>query len=117
MTSIDDSATCVFCSLQKTLQVDKFLYTDDLVFAIKDIAPVAPAHALIIPKDHNTKIGAPTSKAAIERLPLIASSIAKTFGIDATGYRLVINQGPDSGQQVPHLHMHLIGGTALGPIG
>ena len=114
MNGISDKSACIFCSLRETLHPDGFLHTDDLVFAINDIAPVAPAHALIIPKDHNAQIGHPASETIITRLTLVASHLAKDLGIDTTGYRLVINQGADSGQQVAHLHMHLIGGTALG---
>ena len=117
MTAIEETLACIFCSLLQSLQPNEFLYTDDLVFAINDIAPVAPAHALIIPKNHSIVIGDHRSGTTITHLTMVASHLAKDLKIDETGYRIVINQGSDSGQQVAHLHMHLIGGTALGAIG
>ncbi len=117
MSNFDNNIKCIFCSLQETLTATEFLHNDNLAFAINDISPVAPAHALIIPKNHDTRIGQPGSEATVARLVSIAGNLAKKLQIDMTGYRLTINQGSDSGQQVAHLHMHLIGGKALGPIG
>ena len=117
MSNFDNNIKCIFCSLQETLTATEFLHNDNLAFAINDISPVAPAHALIIPKNHDTRIGQPGSEATVTRLVSIAGNLAKTLQIDMTGYRLTINKGPDTGQQVDHLHMHLIGGKAVGPIG
>ena len=117
MASTQDNQACIFCTLLESWRPDEFLYIDDLIFAIRDIAPVAPTHVLIIPKNHNTVIGDSHSESAITRLIVSANQIASNLGIEETGYRLVINQGPNSGQQVAHLHLHLIGGRTLGSIG
>jgi len=117
MTRTQDNQACIFCTLLENRRPDEFLYIDDLIFAIRDIAPVAPTHVLIIPKNHNTVLGDSHSESAITRIIMSATQIASNLGIEETGYRLVINQGLNSGQQVAHLHMHLIGGTTLGAIG
>lgn len=91
----------------------EIVYQDSRVFAFKDINPQAPVHILIVPREE---------VAGVSELPEIgdhmyllnaAKKIAHEFGLDETGYRLVINQGEDGGQSVPHLHVHLLGGRKL----
>jgi histidine triad (HIT) family protein len=92
------------------------LYEDDRVVAFRDIAPKAPVHILVIPKKPIARV----SEAAAEDEPLlghlltVAAELARREGIDATGYRLVVNKGPHAGESVPHLHVHLMGGRMLG---
>ncbi len=116
MTNTQENQACIFCTLLESRRPTEFLYIDDLIFVINDISPVTPAHVLIIPKNHDTVLGDPHSESSVTRIIMIANQMAANLGIEKTGYRLVINQGPDSGQQVAHLHMHLIGGATLGTI-
>ena len=91
-------------------------YEDDLVIAFKDVNPKAPTHVLIVPKKPIPRIAAATDEdeRVLGRLLLKAAHVAKQLGIDDSGYRLVINNGPDAGESVPHLHCHILGGRQLG---
>ena len=93
----------------------KIVYEDDEVLAFKDIKPVAPVHLLIITKKHIPSVDhlETGDKDLIGGLFLIAQKIAREQGVTETGYRLVFNIGPDAGQTVDHLHLHLIGGHRL----
>ncbi len=88
------------------------VYEDDDVFAFNDIAPVAPAHILIIPKAPLDSLDELTDDDALVagKLLLAASKLAKKLGFSKDGYRCVINTGAQGGQTVPHLHLHLIAG-------
>ena len=88
---------------------------DDDILAIRDINPQAPVHILIIPQRVIPRIGQARDAdgALLGQLLLAARDIAKQEGLDETGYRLVINHGPDAGESVPHLHVHLIGGRPM----
>lgn len=90
----------------------EIVYEDEEVLAFKDIAPQAPIHILIIPKKEiPTANDIEESDAPlIGKLFLVAKKLAKEFGIDESGYRLVINCNKDAGQAVYHLHLHLLGG-------
>jgi histidine triad (HIT) family protein len=91
------------------------VYEDDLVMAIRDIAPKAPTHVLIFPKKPVVRIGdaRPEDHQMLGHLLLKAAEVATKLGLEKTGYRLVINNGPDAGESVPHLHCHILGGRAL----
>jgi histidine triad (HIT) family protein len=88
--------------------------TDDLV-AFHDTNPQAPVHVLIVPKKHIARIGEASASDAelLGRLLLAAPAVARAVGVDASGYRVVINNGRDAGESVPHLHLHVLGGRAL----
>jgi diadenosine tetraphosphate (Ap4A) HIT family hydrolase len=95
------------------------VYEDDQLLAIRDIAPAAPVHVLIMPKgdwvsfdDFSTHASSDKVMHFFKTIPVIA----KKVGIDETGYRLITNHGEDASQSVPHFHVHLIGGTALGAL-
>ncbi len=92
------------------------VYEDDLCLAFRDIHPQAPTHILIIPKIPIPRVGAATAaeQSLLGHLLLQASAIALAEGIAESGFRLVINHGPDGGETVPHLHVHLLGGRPLG---
>jgi histidine triad (HIT) family protein len=94
------------------------VYEDDLVLAFKDIAPQAPTHILIVPKKEIPTVNdvSAEDEATLGRLFIVAAKIAKEQGIDASGYRLMVNVNKDGGQEVFHLHMHLLGGRPLGPM-
>lgn len=106
---------CVFCKIvNKEIPAD-IVYEDEKYMAFKDINPKAPIHILIIPKEHIEKLADidDTNKGIIGDMAVVANKVAKQLGIDKTGYRIVINNGPDAGQEVYHIHMHLLGGKKL----
>lgn len=92
------------------------VYEDDLVFAFRDIKPQAPTHVLIIPKKPIPRVGeaAAADQALLGHLLLKAGEVARNLGLGESGFRLVINNGRDAGEAVPHLHIHILGGRALG---
>ncbi len=94
------------------------VYEDELVMAFRDIAPQAPVHILIIPKTEIATVNdvSAPDEAALGRMFLVAAKIARDEGIAASGYRLIVNCNEDGGQEVFHLHMHLLGGRRLGPM-
>lgn len=100
--------------IARTIPAD-ILHEDDHCIAIRDISPQAPVHLLVIPKHPIPRIDSATPDQAhlLGHLLLTAASIARAQGIDQTGYRLVINNGPHGGESVPHLHLHLLGGRPL----
>ncbi|MGQ9471186.1 MAG: histidine triad nucleotide-binding protein [Candidatus Aminicenantales bacterium] len=106
---------CLFCRLRdRKLPVD-VVYEDEEVLGFKDINPKAPVHILVIPKEHFASLNeVPAGKEILlGRLLRAAVKIGKEKGLTRTGYRIVINTGPDSGQAVYHLHVHLLGGRRL----
>jgi histidine triad (HIT) family protein len=105
---------CLFCKIVSGEIPAKRLYEDDRVLAFPDINPQAPVHILIIPKQHLTSHAhaTPEDAAMLGHLISVAGEIARTANL-ANGYRLVINTGPDGGQTVEHLHVHLLGGRSM----
>ncbi len=103
---------CIFCRVRDQKEPARLVYEDEAVLAFEDINPQAPVHLLIIPKEHYASLAhVPENKESLlGRLLTIAAKLAKEKAIDRTGYRLVINTGPDSGQAIFHLHVHLLGG-------
>jgi histidine triad (HIT) family protein len=93
----------------------RIAYEDDQVLAFHDINPQAPTHVLIVPKKPLPRIAeaGPADHAMLGHLLLKAAEVAALVGLRETGYRLVINNGPDGGESVPHLHCHILGGRAL----
>ena len=110
---------CIFCRIaQGEIPAEK-LFDDGAVFAIRDINPKAPTHVLVIPHEHVEALSDADAGlvAAAARCLEAAPGIARGLGVTDTGYRLVANQGPDSGQEVPHFHLHILAGRRLGPMG
>lgn len=93
----------------------KIIHQDEHVFVIRDIAPKAPTHLLIIPVQHIDGIqGVDTNHdVALGRIFIIAKEMAIKEGVATTGYRLVVNHGSNAGQEIAHLHVHLLGGGRL----
>lgn len=93
----------------------KIEYEDDQCMVIHDITPKAPVHCLIIPKKSIARVAeaGDEDQALLGHLLLIAKTIAHRLKIDATGFRLVINNGENGGETVPHLHVHLLGGREM----
>jgi histidine triad (HIT) family protein len=94
------------------------VYRDELVTAFRDIDPQAPVHVLIVPNEAIESVAEAEARheAALGRLVTAARRIAEQEGLGHRGYRLIVNCGPDGGQEVPHLHLHLLGGEPLGPM-
>ena len=92
------------------------VYEDDRVLAFRDIKPQPPVHILVVPKKAIPRIdeASDEDQSLVGHLVLQAASVARRLGLDRTGFRLVINNGPDGGESVPHLHVHILGGRALG---
>jgi histidine triad (HIT) family protein len=91
------------------------VFEDDLVLALRDIKPAAPTHILVIPKKVIPRVAEaqPADHQVLGHMILKAAEIAKKEGLEKNGYRLVINNGPDAGESVPHLHLHIIGGRQM----
>jgi len=109
-------ADCVFCRILNGQADGKIIYHDEAVTAFLDAHPAMPVHVLIIPNKHIPSVNELEKEDAelIGRMTLVAKQLASQLGVHQSGYRLVINTGPDSGQSVFHLHMHLLGGRHLG---
>ena len=107
---------CVFCKIvRKEIPAD-IVYEDDLMMAFKDINPQAKVHILLIPKQHipNNLYLEGAHKPLIGHIITKANEVAKKVGIAETGFRLIVNCGKDAGQEVFHIHWHLLGGEPLG---
>jgi histidine triad (HIT) family protein len=91
------------------------IYEDDLVLAFRDIQPQAPVHVLIVPKQPIPRVAEATSQdqALLGHLLLKAAEVAAQIGLKEGGYRLVINNGRNGGESVPHLHCHVLGGRQM----
>ena len=112
-------AECVFCTIVRDTTNENIIYKDDKVIVIKDIKPQAKVHLLIIPimcLKSLAYIG-PGQIPIMGHLFVVAEEMARRAGIPNSGYRLAMNQGEDAGQQVAHLHLHLIGGQSLAAMG
>ena len=104
---------CLFCKIiAGEIPSDK-VYEDETVYAFRDIEPQAPVHVLIVPKTHMPDVLSLDGETAI-RLLEAAKRIAKSEGVDESGFRLVTNCGTHGAQSVKHLHLHLLGGAQLG---
>ena len=106
---------CLFCKIVVGEIPADIVYQDDEFLAFRDIHAQAPRHVLIVPKSH---IGALTEltqehEGTMGRLILVAKAVAEKEGVSEKGYHLSINCGPEGGQMVPHLHLHLLGGRKL----
>lgn len=107
--------TCIFCKIGAKEIPSDVVYEDDHLLAFRDLNPQAPEHILIIPKKHIARIENLTSEDAelMGRIIVAAKYIAEGHGLK-NGYRLVFNNGSDGGQEVEHIHLHLMGGRKFG---
>ncbi len=108
--------SCLFCEIAAGRIPARKAYEDADVIAFHDIKPQAPSHVLIVPRKHITSIVdlAPEDDALVGSLVRRARDIARSLDLEERGYRLVFNCGPDAGYSVYHIHLHLVGGRALG---
>lgn len=103
---------CIFCKIVDGTSKAEVVYRDEQVTAFRDIHPAAPKHILLIPNKHIPSLNdiSPEDGPILAHLMRVVRLIAEQEGIAQAGYRLVINTGPDAGQVVYHLHLHILGG-------
>jgi len=109
---------CIFCKIARGEIPGQIVYKNDRVTAFRDINPKAPVHVLIIPNEHVDVKGyvGYEDAAVMGDILLAAKKVAMVENIANTGFRLIVNVGADAGQEVDHLHVHLLGGKKLGPM-
>ncbi|MBO5479429.1 MAG: histidine triad nucleotide-binding protein [Clostridia bacterium] len=107
---------CIFCKIIKREIPSDIVYEDDEIIAFKDIHPAAPIHILVIPKKHIPSLVEleKEDEALIGKIYTVINKIAEAQGVKEKGYRVIVNCGRDGGQEVGHLHFHLLAGTKLG---
>lgn len=107
--------SCLFCKIVEGEIPAKIVYNDEQIMAFADISPQAPVHLLIIPKKHIATINDAENSDAelLGKLILTAKHLAKEHGLNDSGYRLVFNINSQGGQEVYHIHLHLLGGRQL----
>lgn len=110
---------CLFCQIAQHKIPSEIIYEDEEVIAFKDISPKAPVHILIVPKRHIESALTMEKEdcALVGKLIYRAGQIAREKGLKDKGFRLVFNTGKHSGQEIDHIHLHLLGGRKLGPMG
>jgi len=109
------SESCLFCRIACGEIPAKIAGQDDQVVAFHDVDPKAPTHVLIVPREHIPSVDAMAAGHAelLARMVQTAQKIAREVGADRSGYRLVFNHGPDAGQSVEHVHLHLLAGRKM----
>ena len=108
---------CIFCKIGKGEIPSEKVYEDEEIVAFKDINPATPIHILVIPKKHIEKITEikKEDEALIGRMYSVFNKIAKEQGFAEDGFRMIVNCGKNAGQEVMHLHFHILAGTKMGP--
>jgi histidine triad (HIT) family protein len=109
----NDELMCIFCKIIKREIPASVVYEDDKILAFNDIAPQAPVHVLVIPKEHVDCLSAVTDYSIFPALLKIVNQVAAEKGLVGQGFRTVINNGRDAGMAVDHLHIHLLGGRGF----
>ena len=106
---------CLFCKIIAGELPSNKVYEDDEVCAFHDINPFAPVHVLVVPKKHITDMQAATEEDAVllGNLLLKTNEIAAQLGLEESGFRYVINTGPDSRRTIFHIHLHILGGRKM----
>ena len=113
----DDSN--IFARILRGELPSKTVYEDEFALAFHDINPQAPVHVLVIPKGRYVSVADFSATASAEEIAgfwRAVAKVAKDLGVEAGGYRVLTNMGADGGQEVPHFHVHIFGGRALGPM-
>jgi len=115
MSAENYDANCLFCKIIAGQVPSEMVYKDKEVVAFKDINPVTPVHVMVVPVKHIVSLATMSEKDTpiVGKMAAAANKVAKDMGIAEKGYRLIINSGPDAGQVIQHLHMHLLGGRNL----
>jgi histidine triad (HIT) family protein len=110
------STSCIFCKIASKQIPSQMAFEEDELVAFHDITPVAPTHILVIPKQHIESLNnaTPSEQALLGKLLLAARRAAVEAGLVEGGFRVVINSGKNAGQSVFHVHLHVLGGRAMG---
>jgi histidine triad (HIT) family protein len=106
---------CLFCGIASGQIPAEIVQEDSRTIAFRDINPQAPVHLLVVPKEHYVDLAgiAGAGGGLLEEMARLAHQVAVAEGVGDSGYRVVFNSGPDSGQEVPHVHAHVLGGRRL----
>jgi histidine triad (HIT) family protein len=105
---------CLFCRIVRGEIPATLVAEDAECVAFRDIQPQAEVHVLVIPKQHVGSMNDVTDASVVGAMSLLAKEVAAKEGVDASGYRCVINTGRHGGQSVDHIHLHLLGGRQMG---
>ena len=107
---------CIFCKIIKGEIPSSKVYEDEEILAFNDINPAAPIHILVIPKKHITSLAEMKDgdEKIVGKIYKVINEIAEQLGVKEKGYRVIVNCGKDGGQEVGHLHFHLLAGKQLG---
>ncbi len=107
---------CLFCEIAADRSPARTVFEDERLVAFHDIRPQAPLHVLVIPRKHVTSLLdlALDDDALVGSMVRTARDLARSFGLDERGFRLVLNCGRDAGYSVHHIHLHLLGGRRMG---
>ena len=107
---------CIFCEIVEGRRPSRTVYADDQVVAFHDVRPQAPVHVLVVPRRHVTSLLdlEPGDDGVLGAIVRKARDLARELGLGERGFRLVMNCGDDAGYSVYHIHLHLLGGRALG---
>lgn len=104
---------CIFCMIGKGEMSARKVYEDENIVAFDDIAPQAPVHTLIIPKQHYVNMSDDVPPELLTAIFAAVPKVAETKGLSEQGYRVIINNGKDANQTVGHLHVHIMGGRPM----
>ncbi|TAK95524.1 histidine triad nucleotide-binding protein [Patescibacteria group bacterium] len=104
---------CIFCQIAKKKIPAEIVYEDEKVLAFKDIHPIAPVHVLVITKEHVESVNELVDEQLAGRLILVGKRVAQDLAISEKGYKLLFRVGADGGQEVSHIHLHVLGGAKL----
>ena len=112
------SDTCLFCRIAANEIPATVVHETGTTLAFRDIGPKAPVHVLVITKEHHANVGelVAASPALAADLLAAAGAVARAEGLTGQGYRVIFNTGPYAGQEVEHVHAHVVGGAPLGPM-
>ena len=111
-----DERDCIFCKIARGELDAEVVHDEDEVLAFKDINGRAPVHVLVIPRQHVASLEEVTGlpERVARRLFEVSSEVAEKLGVGESGYAVRINNGPDAGQEIFHLHLHVLGGESIG---
>jgi histidine triad (HIT) family protein len=111
-----DERDCIFCKIARGELDAEVVHDEDEVLVFKDINGRAPVHVLVVPRQHVASLEEVTSlpERVARRLFEVSSEVAEKLGVGESGYAVRINNGPDAGQEIFHLHLHVLGGERIG---
>lgn len=109
---------CLFCRIVAGQIPSEAVLDRETIYAFRDVAPAAPTHVLVVPKEHISDVRAVTGAhgGLLAEMIDAANEVARADGVEESGYRLVFNVGPHAGQTIFHLHLHVVGGRPLGAV-